>query len=118
MNDIDTICNMIYDYFKSTPSQQLKTLNNGLFRIDVKKILSADTYNYLRKVVNNIGSISRLRKTKTFKNEIGDKLPSGIKRVKKENTVDDEIEINTSELSIDESVQKVLDYVLPIIKNK
>lgn len=29
-----------------------------------------------------------------------------------------EIEINTSELSIDESVQKVLDYVLPIIKNK
>ena len=29
-----------------------------------------------------------------------------------------EIEINTSELSIDESVQKVLDYILPIIKNK
>jgi adenylylsulfate kinase len=28
------------------------------------------------------------------------------------------IEINTSELSIDESVQKVLDYILPIIKNK
>ena len=27
-----------------------------------------------------------------------------------------EIEINTSELSIDESVQKVLDYILPIIK--
>jgi len=27
------------------------------------------------------------------------------------------IEINTSELSIDESVQKVLDYILPIIKN-
>ncbi|MDC3305393.1 adenylyl-sulfate kinase [Flavobacteriales bacterium] len=29
-----------------------------------------------------------------------------------------EIEINTSQLSIDESVQKVLDYILPIIKNK
>tara|TARA_B100001142_G_scaffold310315_1_gene343675 strand:- start:495 stop:1103 length:609 start_codon:yes stop_codon:yes gene_type:complete len=29
-----------------------------------------------------------------------------------------DIEINTSELSIDESVQKVLDYILPIIKNK
>ena len=29
-----------------------------------------------------------------------------------------EIEINTSELSIDESVQKVLDYVLPIIKKQ
>ena len=29
-----------------------------------------------------------------------------------------EIEINTSELSINESVQKVLDYILPIIKNK
>ena len=29
-----------------------------------------------------------------------------------------EIEINTSKLSIDESVQKVLDYILPIIKNK
>ena len=29
-----------------------------------------------------------------------------------------EIEINTSELSIDESVQKVLDYILPIIKTK
>ena len=29
-----------------------------------------------------------------------------------------EIEINTTKLSIDESVQKVLDYVLPIIKNK
>jgi len=29
-----------------------------------------------------------------------------------------EIEINTSELSIDESVQKVLDYILPIIKIK
>ena len=29
-----------------------------------------------------------------------------------------EIEINTSALSIDESVQKVLDYILPIIKNK
>ena len=28
------------------------------------------------------------------------------------------LEINTSELSIDESVQKVLDYILPIIKNK
>ncbi len=28
------------------------------------------------------------------------------------------IEINTSELSIDESVQKVLDYILPIIINK
>ena len=28
------------------------------------------------------------------------------------------IEINTSELSIDESIQKVLDYILPIIKNK
>ncbi len=28
------------------------------------------------------------------------------------------IEINTSELLIDESVQKVLDYILPIIKNK
>ena len=28
------------------------------------------------------------------------------------------IEINTSELPIDESVQKVLDYILPIIKNK
>ena len=27
-----------------------------------------------------------------------------------------ELEINTSELSIDESVQKVLDYILPIIK--
>ena len=29
-----------------------------------------------------------------------------------------EIEINTTQLSIDESVQKVLDYILPIIKNK
>jgi adenylylsulfate kinase len=29
-----------------------------------------------------------------------------------------EIEINTSELSIDESVQKVLNYILPIIKNQ
>jgi adenylylsulfate kinase len=29
-----------------------------------------------------------------------------------------EIEINTSELSIDESVQKVLDYILPKIENK
>jgi adenylylsulfate kinase len=29
-----------------------------------------------------------------------------------------EIEINTAKLSIDESVQKVLDYILPIIKNK
>lgn len=29
-----------------------------------------------------------------------------------------EIEINTAQLSIDESVQKVLDYILPIIKNK
>ena len=29
-----------------------------------------------------------------------------------------EIEINTSELSINESVQKVLDYILPIIKTK
>jgi len=29
-----------------------------------------------------------------------------------------EIEINTSELSIDESVQKVLDYILPKIQNK
>ncbi|MBT3612112.1 MAG: adenylyl-sulfate kinase [Flavobacteriales bacterium] len=29
-----------------------------------------------------------------------------------------EIEINTSKLSIDESVQKVLNYILPIIKNK
>jgi adenylylsulfate kinase len=29
-----------------------------------------------------------------------------------------EIEINTSELSIDESVQKVLDYILPIIKKQ
>ncbi len=29
-----------------------------------------------------------------------------------------EIVINTSELSIDQSVQKVLDYILPIIKNK
>ena len=29
-----------------------------------------------------------------------------------------ELEINTSELSIDESVQKVLDYILPKIKNK
>ena len=29
-----------------------------------------------------------------------------------------EIEINTSELSIDESVQKVLDYILPLIKTK
>ena len=29
-----------------------------------------------------------------------------------------EIEINTSELSIDKSVQKVLDYILPIIKTK
>ena len=29
-----------------------------------------------------------------------------------------EIEINTTKLSIDESVQKVLDYILPIIKNK
>ena len=28
------------------------------------------------------------------------------------------IEINTSKLSIDESIQKVLDYILPIIKNK
>tara|TARA_B100001250_G_scaffold244144_1_gene209883 strand:- start:161 stop:766 length:606 start_codon:yes stop_codon:yes gene_type:complete len=28
-----------------------------------------------------------------------------------------QIEINTSKLSIDESVQKVLDYILPIIKN-
>ena len=27
-----------------------------------------------------------------------------------------EIEINTAQLSIDESVQKVLDYILPIIK--
>ena len=32
--------------------------------------------------------------------------------------VNPKIEINTSELSIDESVQKVLDYILPIIKNK
>ena len=29
-----------------------------------------------------------------------------------------DIEINTNKLSIDESIQKVLDYVLPIIKNK
>ena len=29
-----------------------------------------------------------------------------------------EIEINTAKLSIDESVQRVLDYILPIIKNK
>jgi adenylylsulfate kinase len=29
-----------------------------------------------------------------------------------------EIEINTAKLSIDESIQKVLDYILPIIKNK
>ena len=29
-----------------------------------------------------------------------------------------ELEINTSELSIDESVQEVLDYILPIINNK
>ena len=29
-----------------------------------------------------------------------------------------EIEINTSELSIDESVQKILNYILPIIKNQ
>ena len=29
-----------------------------------------------------------------------------------------EIEINTTKLSIDESIQKVLDYILPIIKNK
>ena len=29
-----------------------------------------------------------------------------------------QIEINTSKLSIDESVQKVLDYILPIIKHK
>jgi adenylylsulfate kinase len=29
-----------------------------------------------------------------------------------------EIEINTSELSIDESLQKVLNYILPIIKNQ
>ncbi|HIG32111.1 MAG TPA: adenylyl-sulfate kinase [Flavobacteriales bacterium] len=29
-----------------------------------------------------------------------------------------ELEINTSELSIDDSVQKVLDYILPKIKNK
>jgi len=29
-----------------------------------------------------------------------------------------ELEINTSELSIDESVQKVLDYILPIIKKQ
>ena len=29
-----------------------------------------------------------------------------------------ELEINTSELSIEESVQKVLDYILPKIKNK
>ena len=29
-----------------------------------------------------------------------------------------ELEINTSNLSIDESVQKVLDYILPIIRNK
>jgi adenylylsulfate kinase len=28
------------------------------------------------------------------------------------------LEVNTSELSIEESVQKVLDYILPIIKNK
>lgn len=28
------------------------------------------------------------------------------------------IEINTNKLSIDESIQKVLDYILPIIKNK
>ena len=28
-----------------------------------------------------------------------------------------EIEINTSKLSVDESVEKVLDYILPIIKN-
>ena len=29
-----------------------------------------------------------------------------------------DIEINTNKLSIDESIQKVLDYILPIIKNK
>ncbi|HJM16461.1 MAG TPA: adenylyl-sulfate kinase [Flavobacteriales bacterium] len=29
-----------------------------------------------------------------------------------------DLEVNTSELSIEESVQKVLDYILPIIKNK
>ena len=29
-----------------------------------------------------------------------------------------DIEINTNKLSVDESIQKVLDYILPIIKNK
>lgn len=35
-----------------------------------------------------------------------------------ESPINPDIEINTSKLSIDESVQKVLDYILPIIKNK
>ena len=35
-----------------------------------------------------------------------------------ESPINPDIEINTSDLSINESVQKVLDYILPIIKNK